>query len=151
MQQSIQNNIRQLEERIAQASLRSGRNPEEIQVILATKTVEPTYIWEAANEGYNIVGENRIKEARHKMEQMGNRAAELEWHYIGHMQSNKINKVMPAVSMVQSIDRMKIVRKMNRRLTKIGKTMDVLIQVNTSGRKVNTAFIRLKRSNSWRK
>lgn len=133
MQQSIQNNIRQLEERIAQASLRSGRNPEEIQVILATKTVEPTYIWEAANEGYRIVGENRIKEAQRKMEQMGNRAAELEWHYIGHMQSNKVNKVVPAVSMVQSIDRMKIVRKMNRRLTKIGKTMDVLIQVNTSG------------------
>ena len=133
MKNSIRKHIRQVEERIAQACRRAGRDPGEISVVLATKTVEPEHILDAAKHGYRIVGENRIKEARRKIEQMGNRAHDLEWHYIGHMQSNKVNKVVPLVSMVQSVDRMKIVRKMNHRLEKLDKTMDVLIQVNTSG------------------
>jgi pyridoxal phosphate enzyme (YggS family) len=64
---------------------------------------------------------------------MGQAANALEWHFVGHLQSNKVNKVVRFASMVQSIDRMKIAEKMNRRLYKVGKQMDILIQVNVSG------------------
>ena len=133
MEHAIEQNIHQVEERISRACRKAGRAPNEVQVILATKTVQPERILEAAKLGYTIVGENRIQEARRKIKQMGEHATELEWHYIGHMQSNKVNKVVPVVSMVQSIDRIKIVQKMTRRLKKVDKTMDILIQINTSG------------------
>lgn len=133
MAKSIRENISVVEQRIHQACERAGRNPDDVKVVPAIKTVSPEDILEAADLGYTSVGENRIKEAKRKYQQMGDRAAELDWHYIGHMQSNKVNKVVTIASMVQSIDRMKIVKKMNRRLKKVDKTMDVLIQVNTSG------------------
>ncbi|MCW9705734.1 YggS family pyridoxal phosphate-dependent enzyme [Fodinibius salsisoli] len=133
MKNSIKQNIQQVENRIIQACQRVGRDPQKIQIILAVKTVEAERILNAADLGYSVVGENRVQEARRKIKQMGEQSDKLEWHYIGHMQSNKVNKVIRFTSMVQSVDRMKIVRKMNRRLEKVGKTMDVLIQVNTSG------------------
>ncbi|MEL7833530.1 YggS family pyridoxal phosphate-dependent enzyme [Fodinibius sp. Rm-B-1B1-1] len=133
MNNSIKKNIQQVKSRIGQACRRVGRDPNEIQIILATKTVDTQCILKAAELGYSIIGENRVQEARRKIKEMGKKANELNWHYIGHMQSNKVNKVIRFATMVQSIDRMKIVRKMNRRLKKVDKTMDVLIQVNTSG------------------
>src|SRR5699024_11499833 len=65
--------------------------------------------------------------------QMKDDATPLDWHFIGHLQSNKVNKVVRFATMVQSIDRMKIVRKMNRRLKTVEKRMDVLVQLNVSG------------------
>jgi len=63
----------------------------DVKVLPAIKTVEPERILQTADLGYTTVGENRIKEAKQKIKQMGGRASELEWHYIGHMQSNKVN------------------------------------------------------------
>ncbi|NGP88700.1 YggS family pyridoxal phosphate-dependent enzyme [Fodinibius halophilus] len=133
MPDSISQNLKRIRKRISQACKRAGRNPESVQIILATKTVNPARILKAKEYGYNIAGENRVQEAEEKIEKMGSRAEELTWHFIGHLQSNKVNKVVRFASMIQSIDRMKIVRKLNRRLTKVDKTMDTLIQVNTSG------------------
>lgn len=129
----IQHNIQQVRKRVAQASRRAGRNPEDVQIILATKTVDLNRILKAVDLGYTVVGENRVQEAEAKIDQLGEKASALQWHFIGHLQSNKVNNVVRFASMIQSIDRMKIVRKLNRRLKKIDKTMDVLIQVNTSG------------------
>ncbi|MDR8394481.1 YggS family pyridoxal phosphate-dependent enzyme [Aliifodinibius sp. S!AR15-10] len=129
----IQHNIQQVQERIAHACRRVGRSPEDVQIVLATKTVEAGRILKATRLGYPIIGENRVQEAEEKIEQLDEYAAELQWHFIGHLQSNKVNKVVRFASMIQSIDRMKIVQKLNRRLKKVDKTMDVLIQVNTSG------------------
>lgn len=133
MAQTIQQNIEHVENRIAQACERAGRDPEEVQLILVTKTVPAQRIVEAARFGYTTVGENRLKEAEEKLAQMKNHSNVLNWHFIGHLQSNKVNKVADFATMVHSIDRMKIVRKLNRRLNKLNKHMDVLVQVNTSG------------------
>lgn len=130
---SIRENIRRLEKRIAKTCRLAGRDPESVTVVLATKTVPPEHMLEASSCGYHIVAENRVQEAEEKIEALGDQRQELEWHFIGHLQSNKVNKVIRFASMVQSIDRMKIVRKMNRRLKKVDQTMDVLIQVNVSG------------------
>ena len=133
MLQTIQQNIEQVKDRIAQACERVGRDPKEVQLILVTKTVPPQRILEATRFGYTNVGENRVQEAKEKITQMSNLDDLLNWHFIGHLQSNKVNKVADFACMVHSIDRMKIVRKLNRRLTKLDKNLDVLIQVNTSG------------------
>ncbi len=133
MKSPIRDNIREINERIDQACRRVGRDPADIHIVLVTKTVPPEKIREAAGYGYPVVGENRVQEAEDKIRQMGEPATGLEWHFIGHLQSNKVNNVVRFASMIQSVDRMKIVEKLNQRLKKSDKTMDVLIQVNTSG------------------
>ena len=133
MSNLIQRNIQHVRNRIAQACERVDRDPQSIKLLAVTKTVEPERIRMAACQGLTAVGENRVQEAERKVKQIKDDADKLEWHFIGHLQSNKVNKVVRFASMVQSIDRMKIVRKMNRRLKKVDKTMDVLIQVNVSG------------------
>ncbi len=125
--------IRQLQKRIDRACRSAGRDPDSVTVVLATKTVPSERILEASSFGYNIVAENRIQEAEEKIAALGDCWQELEWHFIGHLQSNKVNKVVRFASMVQSIDRMKIVRKMHRRLEKLDQSIDVLVQVNVSG------------------
>lgn len=130
---SIKDNVKIVHQRVAKACERVGRNPADIQIIPVTKTVEPKRISEALQCGFSVVAENRVQEAEEKIEQMDDKAGELEWHFVGHLQSNKVNNVVRFASMVQSIDRIKIVKKLDKRLKKIDKTMDVLIQVNVSG------------------
>lgn len=133
MKDSIEHNIREVQKRIQRACRSAGRDTDSVTFVLATKTVPAKHILEASSFGYNIVAENRVQEAEEKLEARGDRWHELEWHFIGHLQSNKVNKVIRFASMVQSIDRMKIVRKMDRRLKKVDQSMDMLIQVNVSG------------------
>lgn len=133
MKNPVKHNIKQFQKCIYRACRSAGRNPDSISVVLATKTVPAERILEASSFGYNIVAENRVQEAEEKIQVLGDRWHELEWHFIGHLQCNKVNKVVRFASMVQSIDRMKIVRKIDRRLKKVDQSMDVLIQVNVSG------------------
>lgn len=133
MKDTIEYNIREVQKRIQRTCRLAGRDPDSVTVVLATKTVPTERILEASSFGYSIVAENRVQEAEEKIEALGDRWKELEWHFIGHLQSNKVNKVIRFASMVQSIDRMKIVRKMHRRLKKVDQSIDVLIQVNVSG------------------
>ncbi|HLR31607.1 MAG TPA: YggS family pyridoxal phosphate-dependent enzyme [Fodinibius sp.] len=140
MSNLIQRNIQHVRDRITQACQRVGRDPQNIKLLLVTKTVEPERIREAVRYGLTQLGENRVQEARRKVKQMKGDAPPLNWHFIGHLQSNKVNKVVRFASMVQSIDRMKIVRKMNRRLKKVDKRMDVLVQVNVSGEESKYGF-----------
>lgn len=130
---SIQDNVKRVYQRIVNACKRVGCDPEDIQIIPVTKTVEPKRISEALQCGFSVVAENRVQEAEEKIKQMGDKASEFEWHFVGHLQSNKVNNVVRFASMIQSIDRMKIVKKLDKRLKKVEKTMDVLIQVNVSG------------------
>lgn len=130
---SLQKNINSIKNRIENACLKVDRNPSNIQLIPVTKTVDSNRILQVARIGYPIIAENCVQEARRKIKQLGQAANQLEWHFVGHLQSNKVNKVVRFASMVQSIDRMKIAEKINQRLVKVGKQMDVLIQVNVSG------------------
>lgn len=133
MKDPIEHNIREVQNRIRRACRSAGRDTDSVTVVLATKTVPPERILEASSFGYNIIAENRVQEAEEKLEAFDDRWQDLDWHFIGHLQSNKVNKVLRFASMVQSVDRMKIVRKMDHRLKKIDQSLDVLIQVNVSG------------------
>lgn len=119
-----------MRERIDNACQRAGRNPDEINLLLATKTVSPEKINEAIDAGATLIGENRVQELQQKYNEVNNDDA--EWHFIGHLQRNKVRHVINYVTCIHSVDRLRLANTLHNRLTRDGKRMDVLIQVNTS-------------------
>jgi len=127
----IADNIKGVKERIARACRDCGRNPDDVTLLLATKTQPPSRILEALSCGAFPIGENRVQELVEK----GDAFAHLpvERHMIGHLQSNKAKKALDHVTCVQSIDRLSIAEKLNRLCADRGRTLDVFLQFNTSG------------------
>ncbi|WP_430112848.1 YggS family pyridoxal phosphate-dependent enzyme [Paenibacillus sp. B1-33] len=128
----IEHNIRVIRERIEQACKRSGRNPEEVKLMLVTKTVPVERIQMALDAGENLIGENKVQEGLQKREPLTSANPSLDFHFIGHLQTNKVKDVLKFATCIQSVDRMKLATALHERLQKEGRTMDVLIQVNTS-------------------
>lgn len=127
----IRTRLAGVEQRIADAALAAGREPGEVRLLLATKTVDPERIRVAIEAGADLVGENRVQEVRPKYEALDD--LDYERHFIGHLQSNKVNALVPYVSCIESLDRLSLADRLQKRLEREGETMEVLIQVNTSG------------------
>jgi pyridoxal phosphate enzyme (YggS family) len=127
---SIKENLEQVKQNIAKAALKAGKRPEDIILVMATKTVEPERIREAIRAGGRIIGENKVQEALKKYEVLKNEDA--EWHFIGHLQTNKVKDVLKFADMIHSVDRLSLVEKLDQRLQQEGRSLDILIQVNTS-------------------
>ncbi|MFM8519125.1 MAG: YggS family pyridoxal phosphate-dependent enzyme [Solirubrobacterales bacterium] len=127
----IRTRLAGVEQRIAEAALAAGRDPGEVRLLLATKTVGPERIRVAIEAGADLVGENRVQEVRPKYEALAD--LEYERHFIGHLQSNKVNALVPYVSCIESLDRPSLADRLQKRLEREGETMEVLSQVNTSG------------------
>jgi len=128
---AIRTNLAAVSDRIDAACAAAGRDREEVRLLLATKTVDPDRVRVAIEAGAGLVGENRVQEVRPKFEAL--RDLEYERHFIGHLQSNKINALVPYVSCIQSLDRLSLAKKLQARLEREGETREVLLQVNTSG------------------
>ena len=146
---SIAENVQKAQEKVREAALAAGRAPEEVRILLASKTVEPDGIGQALTAGADLFGENRIQEALGKQDQLQQIIAGLdhpvEQHFIGHLQSNKIKDMLGFASMLHSLDRPSLAKKLNTALERIAGQNDassselspplpfpVLIQVNTS-------------------
>lgn len=99
--------------------------------MLVTKTVSVANIQEALDCGYSLIGENKVQEALQKLE-LAERNPELDFHFIGHLQTNKIKDVIRFATCIQSIDRLKLAQLLDRQLQQENRKMDILIQVNTS-------------------
>lgn len=127
---SIKENLEQVKQNIAAAAVKVGKKAEDIILVMATKTVEPERIREAIKAGGRIVGENKVQEALKKYEVL--KDADAEWHFIGHLQTNKVKDVLKFADMIHSVDRLPLVEKLDQRLQQEGRSMDILIQVNTS-------------------
>lgn len=123
-------NIELIQERIKRACERVGRNPDEVQLLLATKTVSPERINRAIHSGATLIGESRAQELAEKYDKIDYKDAEL--HFIGHLQTNKVNQVLRYTSFIHSVDRMRLANRLHRRLTNLNRKIDILIQVNTS-------------------
>ncbi len=129
---SILSRLRQTTDRIQKACILAGRDPAGVRLLLATKTVAARNIQIALSAGYKLVGENKVQEIKEKY-------AELlkfphEQHFIGHLQSNKIKDILQYdVSCIHSIDCRVLAEKLEQRLAAANRTIDILIQVNTSG------------------
>jgi len=103
---------------------------EGIQLVAAAKTRQPEEIFQAVEAGAKIVGENYVQEAEKAYEVVGNRA---KWHFIGHLQKNKVKKAVRIFDMIETVDSVEIAREIDKRCAQIDKIMPVLIEVN-SGR-----------------
>lgn len=127
---SIKENLEQVKKNIADAAGKAGKRLEDIVLVMATKTVDTDRIREAVHAGGQIIGENKIQEALKKYEVLKDEDA--EWHFIGHLQTNKVKDVLKFADMIHSVDRLALSEKLDQRLQQEGRSMDILVQVNTS-------------------
>ena len=132
---SIQNNLNQILDRIANAAQTSGRKPEDILLLLATKTQPIERIQEAIDLGFGLIGENRAQEVTEKFPHI-QRADQIimpyQQHFIGHLQTNKVRAIFPYVQCIQSVDRTSLVEKLHAECEKQNETREIFIQVNVS-------------------
>jgi len=127
---SIKENIDKVKQNIADSAVKTGKNPEDITLVMATKTVPVERIREAIQAGERIIGENKVQEALKKYHMLKEEPA--EWHFIGHLQTNKVKDVLKFANMIHSVDRLSLAEKLDHRLSQEGRSLDILIQVNTS-------------------
>ncbi len=116
--------------KITYAALRVGRNPESIKLIAVTKGQPIEKIIEAADLGLRIFGENRVQEAREKIAQI--KGFNLQWHMIGHLQTNKVKEALRIFTLIHSLDSEKLAIKIDNEAKKIDKIQRVLIEVKLS-------------------
>lgn len=133
MENDIQTNISIIIKRIAAACKKAGRNPQEVQLLLATKTVDPARILTAFSCGCTLIGENKVQELCDKYEALAGMPHTT--HFIGHLQSNKIKEVIQYAQCIQSIDNLDTAQKLEKRLAQEERTIDILVQINTSAEK----------------
>jgi len=130
---SIEQNLKNVKERIRKSALKGNRNPDEIKLIAVTKTFPVDVISQGIKLGIKSIGETKIQEAKEKQEKLDYIAKKVEWHMIGNVQSNKAKDAAEIFDFIHSIDRMKIARKLSESCLQLNKKMSVLVQVNTSG------------------
>lgn len=132
MKENILHSLETIHARIRKACEKSGRNPNEVKLLLATKTVSAEQIKTALENGEFLIAENKVQELKEKYDDLKNTPHDN--HFIGHLQTNKIKDILKYdVACLQSLDRLDLAEKLHQRLLSEGKTMEVLIQVNTSG------------------
>lgn len=112
------------------AAAAAGRSPDEVALLLATKTVPAERIALALADGFTLIGENRVQELAEKYDALT--GIPHATHFIGHLQANKINQVIGRVDCLESLDSIALARKLDARLDARGIDLDVLIQVNVS-------------------
>jgi hypothetical protein len=123
-------NITAVREKIALAARRAGRDQGEIMLVAVSKTYPPEAIAAAVEAGVTDIGESRVQEGTDKINSLGPVA---RWHLIGHLQSNKAARAVDSFDMIQSLDSTAIAEKVSLEAVKLGKTIDCLIEVNSSG------------------
>ncbi len=126
---SIRDNIKKVEERIAHAAHRAGRDIDDICIVAVAKTVSVEKIEEAIACGIRIIGENRVQEAKQKFIRVGNK---VEWHMVGHLQTNKVKDALRIFSLIHSLDSLRLAEELEKRAEK---PIACLIEVNTSKEK----------------
>ena len=124
---TVKERIEKLKEQINEALARAGRENESITIVGVTKGIDIPRIIEGIENGINILGENRVQEAREKIPQI---TLPCQWHLIGHLQKNKVKYAVKLFKMIQSVDNEELAELINK---KTPERMDILIEINTSG------------------
>lgn len=128
----IVSNLQSIRSRITDAAEHSGRDPEEIKLIAVSKTHPPEVIREAISAGVSVFGENKVQEAEAKILELGRDG--LEWHLIGHLQSNKARKAVQLFDVIHSVDSIDIAQRLERICVDENRvSLPVLIQVDLAG------------------
>ncbi len=126
----VNENLRAIRENIAETAERCGRCTDSVRLMAVTKTVAPEIVNHALSLGLTLLGENRVQEFLSKQE-VYEKSAQI--HFIGHLQTNKVKYIIEPVSMIQSVDSLKLAQEINRLAIAHNKIMDVLCEVNIGG------------------
>lgn len=133
----IAQNLAMIRERISVAAAKYGRNPGEVRLVAVSKTHTAEAIREAFEAGQRAFGESRVQEALPKVDAL---PTGIEWHFIGHLQTNKIRKVVGRFCLFHGVDNQNLALQMNRIAGELGVTADVLLEVNVSGEQTKFGF-----------
>lgn len=123
-------NLEIVRSRIASAATRAGRNPTDVELVAISKTHPAGLVREVAEAGQELFGESRVQEALVKIPELPGR---LRWHFIGHLQANKVRKALPLFELIHGVDTMEIARDIDRIAAELGLHPRVLLEVNVSG------------------
>ena len=127
---SIADNFKTVLARIIAAAQRADRDPAAVKLVVVTKTVSPERIREAIAAGATILGENRVQEAKEKIEALGQIAS---WRLIGHLQTNKAKYAVRLFDLIHSVDSLDLAKEIDKQAAKIGKIQNVLVEVSIAG------------------
>ncbi len=128
--EKIKNNLEIINEKIKKAAFKVNRNPQEIKLVAVTKTTTIEQIKEAISAGVKIIGENKVQEAKEKYQIL---TTDIEWHLVGHLQTNKVKYAIEIFDLIHSVDSIKLAKEIDRRSLQFGMMTNVLIEVNVSG------------------
>ena len=130
---------REVRGRIAEAAERAGRDADEVEILPVTKGHPPGVLRTVASAGFERIGENRVGQAEEKFAKVGRLG--VAWHMVGHLQRNKARRAIQLFDELESLDSLRLARKINRELEKAdGGEFDVLVQVNPSGEEAKGGF-----------
>ncbi len=126
----LKENLEEVEEKIAKACERAGRTREEVTLIAVSKTKPVEMLQEIYDEGIRDFGENKVQELTEKYEVM---PKDMKWHMIGHLQRNKVKYIVDKVTLIHSVDSLRLAETISREAEKKGVTVPILIEVNIAG------------------
>ena len=127
---SIAENLERVRDQIAQAAAKSGRSANDVDLVAITKTHAAEKVHEAIRAGQSLFGESRVQEARSKIPEL---PSAIRWHFVGHLQKNKIRHALPLFEMIQSIDSLALAQEVNRIAEEDGMHPRVLVEANVAG------------------
>ena len=130
--EDFRRNLAAVQQRIANACQRVGRDPASVRLLPVSKTFDEAHLRLAYAAGCRLLGENKVQEAQRKSQAMAD-LADLQWSVIGHLQTNKAKQVARFASEFQALDSLRVAEALDRRLHIEGRQLDVFVQVNTSG------------------
>jgi len=137
----IAERIKRVEETVAEACARAGRERDDVKLVVVTKSAEIEQIEEVIRLGFDHLGENRVQQlkkvAGQVTEFLGRQndlslPSQIHWHMIGHLQRNKVRQILPTVSLLHSVDTLRLAEEINSSAAKLNRRPRVLLQVNTS-------------------
>lgn len=126
----IKDNVKKVLDNIAEAAVLSGRKPEDITLVAVTKTVTAKEAQEVMDAGVLTLGENRVQSLLDKYEVLKDAPT---WHLIGHLQTNKVKYIADKVSLIHSVESLKLAEEINRKFGEAKRCAEILVQVNVSG------------------
>ncbi len=136
---SVKYNLQVIRDNMAEAAVKSGRNPDDVRLMAVTKTVDAEKInYSIDNCGVNLIGENKVQEFMSKRDAL--HLDGVEKHLIGHLQTNKIKKILPFVDMIQSVDSFHLAEAISKEAVKLDITSNVLLEVNIGDEESKTGF-----------
>lgn len=133
---AIAANVARIQEAMAAAAIKAGRNPEDVALMAVTKMRTAEEVRGVIAAGINLLGENRVQEAEPKIGQLADISA--QWHLIGHLQRNKAARALRLFDAIQSVDSERLVAELDRRAQEMGKMVSIYLEVNTGGEETKT-------------